>query len=309
MKNFKVKLSEGSGESPSSIGQENTSSAPKRRLSGRKIYFMIFAIIAILILAATLLIPQGAASIPLNVNYTVGEKMVYDATMTSSFQYGNSALPTGITSQLPNNTSINMQQTIEVTGFDGEYYTLNHTMTLSTNSKPLSISLTEKMNKTGYSAYLLNLGSTQQEIPNDGVTSTSYLAQLLSKPEVKVGDSVEVPFPSGNSSIGITGDLTMTFKGIQDLTVPAGTFKVFRIDITSNNLKMNYNSPMGSLSNFTPANITISLDMNSQMYIEYGTMRQIKSSMQETVSMQSATLNYGMSTNMDMTLIEHIAPS
>jgi alpha-galactosidase len=44
---------------------------------------------------------------------------------------------------------------------------------------------------------------------------------------------------------------------------------------------MNYNSPMGSLSNFTPANITMSLDMNSQMYIEYGTMRQIKSSMQQ----------------------------
>ncbi len=309
MKNFKVNLSEGSWESPSSIGQENISSAPKRRLSGRKIYFMIFAIIAILVLAGTLLIPQGAASIPLNVNYIVGEKMVYDATMTSSFQYGNSTLPKGITPQLPNNTSIDMQQTIEVTGFDGEYYTLNHTITLSTNSKPLSISLIEKMNKTGYSAYLLDLGSTQQEIPNDGVTSISYLAQLLSKPEVKVGDSVEVPFPSGNSTIGITGDLTMTFKGIQDLTVPAGTFKVFRIDITSNNLKMNYNSPLGSLSYFTPANMTISLDMNSQMYIEYGTMRQIKSNMQETVSMQSSTLNYGMSTNMDMTLLEYIAPS
>jgi hypothetical protein len=308
MKNFKVKLSESSWESPSSTGQEKTH-APKRRLFGRKIYFMIFAIIAILIISVTLLIPQGAASIPLNVNYTVGEKMVYDTTMTSSFQYGNSTLPTGITSQLPNNTSINMQQTIEVTGFDGEYYTLNHTMTLSTNSKPLTISLTEKMNKTGYSAYLLNLGSTQQEIPNNGVTSTSFLAQLLSKPEVKVGDSVEVPFPSGNSSIGITGDLTMTFKGIQDLTVPAGTFKVFRIDINSNNLKMNYNLPLGSSSNFTPANITMSLDMNSQMYIEYGTMRQIKSNMQETVTMQSATLNYGMSTNMDMTLVEHNSPS
>jgi hypothetical protein len=302
------------GESNMKIETINNGSPDKQTLNhsgfrlGKKV-ILIAALVAVAVIVSALLIPQGAASIPLNVNYVVGEKMVYDATMTSSFQYGNSSLPTGITSQLPNNTSINMQQTIEVTGFDGEYYTLNHTMTLSTNSKPLSISLTEKMNKTGYSAYLLNLGSTQQEIPNNGVTSTSYLAQLLSKPEVKVGDSVEVPFPSGNSSIGITGDLTMTFKGIQDLTVPAGTFKVFRIDITSNNLRMNYNSPMSSLSNFTPANITISLDMNSQMYIEYGTMRQIKSSMQETVSMQSATLNYGMSTNMDMTLVEHIAPS
>lgn len=309
MKNFIVKLSAGSPESPLSTGQETASSTPKPRLTGRKVYFTIFAVIAILIIAVTLLIPQGAASIPLNVNYNVGEKMVYDTTMTSTFQYDNSALPTGTTSQLPNGTSIDMQQIIEVTGFDGAYYTLNHTMTMNTNNRPLSISLIEKMNKTGYSAYLLNLGSTQEEIPNNGVTSSSYLAQLLSKPEVKVGDSVEVPFPTSNSSIGITGDITMTFKGLQDLTVPAGTYKVFRIDITSNNLKMNYHSPLSSLSNFTPANITMGLDMTYQMYIEYGTMRQIKTSMQETVSMQSATMSYGMNMNMDMTLVEHIIPS
>jgi hypothetical protein len=51
---------------------------------------------------------------------------------------------------------------------------------------------------------------------------------------VKVGDSVTVPFPSANVSFGITGTLTMTFGGIQEITVPAGTFKVFRIDVTSN---------------------------------------------------------------------------
>jgi len=309
MKNFIVKLSAGSHESPLSAGQETASSTPKRRLAGRKVYFTIFAVIAILIIAVTLLIPQGAASIPLNVNYNVGEKMVYDTTMTSTFQYDNSPLPTGTTSQLPKSTNIDMQQIIEVTGFDGEYYTLNHTMTMSTNSKPLSISLTEKMNKTGYSAYLLNIGNTQQEIPNNGVTSSSYLAQLLNQPEVKVGDSVNVPFPTGNSSIGVTGDLKMTFKGIEDLTVPAGTYKVFRIDITSNNLKMNYRSPLSGLSNFTPANITIGMDMNYQIYIEYGTMRQIKASMQESVSTQSATMSYDMNMNMDMTLIEHIHSS
>lgn len=309
MKNFIVKLSAGSPESPLSAGQEAVSSMPKRRLAGRKVYFTIFVVIAILIIAVTLLIPQGDASIPLTVNYNVGEKMVYDTTMTNTFQYDNSSLPTGTTSQLPKSTNIDMQQIIEVTGFDGEYYTLNHTMTLSTNNKPLSISLTEKINKTGYSAYLLNIGNSQQEISNNGLTSSSYLAQLLNQPEVKVGDSVNVPFPTGNSSIGITGELKMTFKGIQDLTVPAGTYKVFRIDITSNDLKMNYQSPLTSLSNFTPANISIGMDMNYQIYIEYGTMRQIKASMQESVSTQSATMSYNMSLNMDMTLVEHIQPS
>jgi hypothetical protein len=312
MMNFIVRLSEGFSKSPLSMGQETALSTSKRRLSGRNIYFAVFAVIAILIIGVTLLIPQGASSIPLKVNYDVGEKMVYDTTMTSVFQYDNSTLPKGITSQLPNSTSIEMQQIIEVTGFDGEYYTLNHTMTMNTNNRPLrplSFSLIEKMNKTGYSAYLLNLGNTQEEMPNNGVTSSSYLAQLLSKPEVKVGDTLEVPFPAGNSSVGITGDLTMAFKGLQDLTVPAGTYRVIRIDLTSNGLKMNYRSPLSSLNNFVPANITVGLDMNCQMYIEYGTLRQIKTSMQETVSMLSETMSYGMNMNMDMTLVEHIMHS
>jgi hypothetical protein len=269
----------------------------------------LFAVVAVVVIVAALMIPQGVATIPLNVDYTVGEKMVYDTSMNATFQYDNSALPAGNT-VLPNITDVNMKQTIEVINFDGEYYTLNHTMTMNVLNKPVSISILEKMNKTGYSAYLFNLGGTQQEIPSNGVTSNSYLTQLLSKPEVKVGDSVEVPFPNvTNSSIGITGDLTMTFKGVQDLTVPAGTYKVFRIDITSNNLQMNYHLPLSGLSNFTPSNITMNMDMNYQVYIEYDTMRQIKANMQETISMQSVSLNYAMTMNMDMTIVEHIRPS
>jgi hypothetical protein len=299
VKNYTVELSESAPDA----------SSPKKRFPGKKIYLILFAVIAIAIIAATLLIPQGTATLPLNVNYTVGEKMVYDTTMTASFQHDNSTFPTGNT-LLPNSTNINMKQTIEVTDFDGEYYTLNHTMTLNTAVKPISISMIEKMNKTGYSAYLFDIGNTQQEISNNGITSNSYLAQLLSKPEVKVGDSVNVPFPSmANSSIGITGDLTMTFKGIQDHTVPAGTYKVFRIDITSNNLQMNYKSLLSNANNFLPANISINSEMNYQIYIEYGTMRMIKSSAQETVSTQSATVNHAMTMNTDMTLVEHNKPS
>jgi hypothetical protein len=282
-----------------------TEAQVKRHWFGKK-FLALAAVIAVALIAVALFVPLGQAVIPLNVDYTVGEKMVYDSTITAS--YDNSALATGSSTIMPKNTTINSQQTIEVTGFDGEYYTLNHTMTMNLSNRPISISMIEKMNKTGYSAYLLNLGSSQQEIPNNGVTSTSYLAQLLNQPEVKVGDSVNVPFPTGNSSLGITGGLKMTFKGIQDLTVPAGTYKVFRVDITSNDLKMNYQSPLSGLSNFTPANITISMDMNYQIYIEYGTMRQIKASMQESVSTQSATMNYEMNMSMDMTLIEHTKP-
>ncbi len=306
MNDIRDKLVASSPELPSANEQTISSTPVKRRWLGKK-FFSLVAITAVAIIGIALFVPLGQSVIPLNVDYTVGEKMVYDSTITAS--YDNSALATGSSTIMPKNTTINSQQTIEVTGFDGEYYTLNHTMTMNNlNNKPISVSIIEKMNKTGYSTYLLNLGSTQQEIPNNGLTSTSYLAQLLNQPEVKVGDSVNVPFPTGNSSLGITGGLKMTFKGIQDLTVPAGTYKVFRIDITSNDLRMNYHSPLSGMSNFTPANITISMDMNYQIYMEYGTMRQIKASMQESVSTQSATLNYAMNMSMDMTLIEHTKP-
>jgi hypothetical protein len=304
MNNIRAKLLAVSPELPSTNEQPISSSPVKRRWFGKK-FLALAAVIAVALIAVALFVPLGQAVIPLNVDYTVGEKMVYDSTITGSY---DSAVPPGTSMLIPKNTTINSQQTIEVTGFDGEYYTLNHTMTMNLNNKPISFSMIEKMNKTGYSAYLFNIGSTQQEVPNNGLTSTSYLAQLLNQPEVKVGDSVNVPFPTGNSSLGITGSLKMTFKGIEDLTVPAGTYKVFRIDITSNDLRMNYQSPLSGLSNFTPANITISMDMNYQIYIEYGTMRQIKASMQESVSTQSATMNYAMNMSMDMTLIEHTKP-
>ena len=287
------------------VSAELPSIAESRRL-GKKLYITVGVIVALITVSLALMIPQGGAVIPLNVDYAVGEKMVYDSTIIGS--YDNYASASGSSAFMPKNTTINSQQTIEVTGFDGEYYTLNHTMTMNLSNRPISFSMIEKMNKTGYSAYLLNLGSSQQEVSNNGLTSTSYLAQLLNQPEVKVGDSVNVPFPTGNSSLGISGSLKMTFKGIEDLTVPAGTYKVFRIDISSNDLKMNYQSPLSGLSNFTPANITIGIDMNYQIYIEYGTMRQIKASMQESVSTQSATLNYTMKMSMDMTLIEHNKP-
>jgi hypothetical protein len=207
-----------------------------------------------------------------------------------------------------NNASVNETQSIEVTDFDGEYYTLNHTTTMTLNDKPYSISIIEKMNKAGYSTYIFNLGNTSQEIPNTGITSNSYLAQLLSKPEVKVGDSINVPYPGVSSTMGMTGDLTMTFKGFEDLTVPAGTYKVFRIDITSNNLSMNFHPTIGNSSLNVPTNINMNIDMNYQIYMEYGTMRQIKSTMQETVSYQSATMNYTMHLTTDMTLTQHIKP-
>ncbi len=233
--------------------------------------------------------------------------MVYTSTVTMNFNLGSS-LSVPLTA--PNSTTMNIGQTIEVTGFDGENYLLNHTMTMTVLNKPVSVSVIEKMNKTGYSTYLLDLGSIQQEIPSNGIASNTFLAQLLSKPEVKVGETVNIPFPSSNSQfMQTTGDLTMKFSGVEDLTVPAGTYRVFKIDITSSNLRMILNTPTNdSTLSAIPTNLSMNLDLNYQIYLEYGTLRQIKSTMQETAGFQSSILNMTAQMGMDMTLTQHIKP-
>ncbi len=273
----------------------------KKKRFGKKLYAAL-SVIAIVIIAAAFFIPQGTnATIPLKVDYVVGEKMIYDTTMTMNIGSYSLASPLNLPNQTPNNITMNSQQTIEVVGFDGENYLLNH---------PMSFSVTEKMNKTGYSSYLLNVGNTQTEIPQTGLASDSYLAQLLNKPEVKVGDTINVPYPVPNSTANIqtTGDLTIKFNGVEDLTVPAGTYKVFRIDITSNNLQVTFNVPQSSSNLMPSSNLSMNLDIHFQMYLEYGTLRQIKSSMQENASYQSSMINMTMGMTEDMTLTQHIKP-
>ncbi|MFA5571794.1 MAG: hypothetical protein GX799_07050 [Crenarchaeota archaeon] len=106
----------------------------------------------------------------------------------------------------------------------------------------------------------------------------------------------------------ITGDLTVTFGNIEDLTTPAGTYKVFKIDITSNNIKMNYNIPAANPNINIPTEIKIDYDMNYQIYLEYGTLREIKSTIQQTALCQSSIITYTGQTTMKMMLNQHIKP-
>ncbi len=272
---------------------------------GKKLYVVIAAVVAIAIIAVALMIPQGAASIPLNANYNVGEKMVYDITATVNYDLGQ------LSELLPSNVTVGGQQTIEVLGFDGQSYTLNHTATMIVNNTPFSYSIIETMAKTGYSAYLLNMEGASQGISTSDVPENSYLAKLLSKSEVKVGDSISIPYPDNGSMMGVTGGLTLTFKGIEDLKVPAGTFKVFRVDLTSDNLQMDLSQLAENLGGSSIVSGITKIDINYQIYIEYGTMRLVQSTVQEGISIQATALqdaNYSMDITMDMALNQDIQP-
>ena len=272
---------------------------------------MIAAVIVIVVVAVALLIPQGAASIPLTVNYAVGEKMVYDTSISVGFDFGNSS--SALSGLLGNNNNITStgQEILQVLSYSDPYYTINQTISMNIggySGSPLSMSNVETMDNTGCTTFLANFGGGSDA---SNPTSEYYLAQLLDRSEVKVGDSVTVPYPTmpGNLSslFQISGSLTLTFKGFQDLTVPAGTFKVFRVDITSNDLTMTMNSPYSS-SQTTLGSLGMTANLNFQLYYEYGTMRLIQSAMVENAELQSSILNYGIGYNIDMTLNQDIQP-
>jgi hypothetical protein len=288
---------------PENSGIETPPQLPAKRsyLFGKKTLAAI-AIIAAVVIAVALFIPRGTAVIPLNVNYVVGEKMIYDTTVTGAYDFGDP----GLGFVVPSNTSFSPKQTMEVMDFDGQYYTLNHTTTMGVGNNSYSYSILEKVNKTGYSSYFFSFGNQTTEIPS-GMTGSTYLTQLLSKPEVRVGDTLTIPFPSTSLlGSGISGNITMTFKGLEDLTVPAGTYRVFRIDVGTGDQGLSYNIPIGSSNlNFSSS---VQMTINYQVYLEYGTMRQIKSTMLETMSLQSTKISYKMNMTMDMVLRQDIKP-
>ena len=291
-------------ETPSSPDQPALHPAGSKRF-GKKLY-AIAAIVVIVVIAVALLIPQGAATIPLSVEYTVGEKMVYNMIETVTIQMANSSLPAEYSGYSPYETDINSTEIVEVVDFDGEYYTLNHTITATLGHMPVSMAFIEKVNKTGYTGYF-TLGGTEQ-LWASNMSTDPFVTALLDKPEVKVGDSWQIPMNSGNSNVSMTGEMTITFGGIQDLTVPAGTYKVFRIDVSSNNLSMKINIP--TTTNTSIQN-TMKINISGQIYIEYGTCRRIESNMQMiqmTSSSQEVGASATISTSVQTTLVQHIKP-
>ncbi len=302
--------------------------AKTKKCFNKKLFIPLVAATAIIVVIVALLLPSGSATIQLNVNYNVGEKMIYNTTDTTTLLN----LPSGSNLQPENSTTTSTgQEIMDVLSFDGQTYTINDTVTLTieglTNlnnlNRPFSISTTEEINRTGYEERFLSFLNTTTQLPSNELNSNQDLEQLLSVPEVKVGDTITIPEQSllGNLSsanLEVTGYLTMTFKGFQDLTVPAGTFRVFEVDLVSHdvsttmklqlpeitpeptpplNLSLTYvgNSPIPQqsitphLATFTS---TSTSNMTEQTFIEVNTMRLIQTTSDDTFITQTPNGNY-----------------
>ena len=235
---------------------------PKRRFS-RKLGVLAAAIVAAVIILVAVLIPQGAAVIPLEVNYTVGEKMRYTA--QHQITVLNCSPQTG---SQPSDATFNQNATAEVVDFDGQYYTLNYTYIFDSDvytgtQVSNNFSNIQKVSKQGYTivSSFLTGSETPIEYPNPAISG------LLNRTEVRVGDTWDVPISSDSSAATYSSNTTLTFQGFEDLTVPAGTFHVFRVNAVGNMTLEFKNSPVYMTAN---ENVT--------MYLELNTLRQIKTS-------------------------------
>ena len=261
-----------------------------------KFYASIAGLAIILIVLTALFIPQGSGStLELSLNYKPGEHMVYDTTNIVTNQISNSSL--GLP-DATNTQSYNSTLTLDIIGSDLDNYIVNETIVTAPNlfGRPLP-PLTINVSKASYSDNFIPPGGPLIFYnANNNPIISSYLAQS----SVKVGDVWRIPVNTGNASLGLTGEVTLTFAALQNLTVPAGTFDVIRIEITSNDLRLHSD---GSSSIKIPHGMT--LQLNGSSYIEQGTCRLIKADLLQLTTANTPGIGSTSTMYTEKTLVEY----
>jgi hypothetical protein len=265
----------------------------------RKLYASIIGFVVILVILAALFIPQSSGSpMDLSLNYAVGEHMVYDSTNIVTNQMVNASLSLpGIT----NTQSYNSTLTLDIIGSSTDNYKVNETIATSPDlfSHPLP-PLTLNVSKASYfNNFMAPGGPLIFYNSSSNPTISAYLAQ----PTVKVGDVWKIPVNTGNASLGLTGEVTLTFAGLQDVTVPAGTYKTMRIEVTSNTLSLHSD---GSSIIKIPNGMT--LQLNGTSYIEQGTCRLIKADLTQLTTTNSPGIGSTSTLYTEKTLVEYTHP-
>ena len=216
---------------------------------------------------ATPTIPPGN-TIPLNLNYEAGEKMYYTTINTLTNQINNDTSETEPTTMI-------IYSMMEILSFDGEKYNINQTSTAATSEYTI-IEPLESVSKTSYYDNFIAPGAPDFFLD---ATNNPSLTEFVTKTQVQVGDTWNLPVSTGNQSYGITGTLTIKFEALQILSTIAGTFSVFKINISSDSLIIHANLDNDPLNINAQNNTKISI--SGETYLEYGTCRVIKAELRQ----------------------------
>lgn len=278
----------------------STSTPSTNKKPRRTLYAVIAIVFALVIIVSAVLATQGrfapqasqepeatpdyGSSMPLRLNYAVGEQMVYETKNIVTNP-----------SDLTNTGTTNLTKTMHVTGETDEAYQVTEKVTVEPNVLGNLPSVTVNISKASYySSFIPDVPSIFINA-SANPTISAYLAQK----SVNIGDVWKIPVNTGNSSLGMTGEIMLKFAGIEKVAVPAGTFKAMKIDITSNTLT--YHSDGTSILKI-PEGTT--LQLNGFTYLEQGTCRLIKAELT-----QSGPTSLGTSTlYTERTLVEYTRP-
>ena len=281
----------------------------------RKLYASIVGLAVIVIIILSLIISQpfplfhianGSAEnsgssgslLDLSLNYAVGERMVYETTNIITNQIVNTSLSLpGIT----NSQSYNSTLTLDIISSSNENYTVNETIATSQNlfSHPLPPITLNVSKASYYNNFVAPGGPLIFYNSSSNPTISAYLAQ----PTVKVGDVWKIPVNTGNASLGLTGEVTLTFAGLQEVTVPAGTFQTMRIEATSKVLSLHSD---GSSIIHIPDGMT--LQLNGTSYIEQGTCRLVKADLTQLTTTNTPGIARTSTLYTEKTLVEYTKP-
>ena len=256
------------------------------RKSRKKLYALLgIVLVAVLIsvVVITFFVPRGLGeTIPYGFNYAVGERMVYDLSISANAG-GQSMLETGTIS-------------MEVLSFDGDNYTINETVTLAVQGvQQQEVSFTIGMNKFGQMTDFSGVPSEMQSIYSmfGGVPG---FGSAFNKTEARVGESFQLPLDLGNSTFSMSGTINYKFVEVQNVTVTAGPFKIFKVEISTNDVH-------ASISG-----VSVSLNMHGWIRQEYGTCRPIDMNMETTETASGQGQSITMTISMQMTLKQYIQP-
>jgi len=221
--------------------------------------------------------PTGE-TIPLIYSYNAGEKMTYNLTETMAI-LGQKTTETGTT-------------TIEILSAQAEIYTINTT----TNTQYGSLSSIMTMDKTGRINDFDDLNSSVQQAFGPMSSRALMYGLGVNKSEVKVGESWQMPLNTQESYASLEGTMTCKVSEVKALTVPAGTYDVFKLEISMSNARFMSTSLNGT-------NIDMTMNLDGYCYLEKGTCRTVESKFEAKTS--SSVMGQFASMEIEMQLTKH----
>jgi hypothetical protein len=267
-----------SAEGVPPAGSEQTVPTPPEpvKKSRKKLYALsgVVAIAAVLIAVLFILsvVPQGLGeTIPYVHSYTVGQRLNYSVSASIAMG-GQQASETGTFG-------------MHIVSFDGENYTIDETTHYEVQGRSQDSSYTTILNKDGQIVGGSNLPSNVESVYSM-MQGTPNFGLALNRTEITVGETLHIPLNVANSTFSMSGTMNCKVASVENVTVPAGTYKTFKLEISTSDVHV---SSQG---------VDIGMNLNGQVHLEYGTCQLVDLNMQVTANSGGNSMSLTININL-----------